>query len=165
MDSCDRELPPASSRTHNSSLILESSTYWYHITEWVSQYTRVLIVCLALLISIATTQSAACSIGYGVCVCMRMCVRACVCGCVCMRVCVCVCVWVVCVCVFGCVCEWCVHPLQGDQVLCYISYQHSYSVAQCRWFTASQCSQVRPGGRILVKLIPVIYKPQHTSKP
>ena len=106
MDSCDGELPPASSRTHNSSLILESSTYWYHNTEWVSQYTRVLIVCLALLISIATTQSAACSIGYDVCVCMCMCVRACVCGCVCMRLCVCVCVWVVCVCVCIWVCVW-----------------------------------------------------------
>ena len=102
------------------------------------------------------------------CMCVWVCVYACMC--VCMRICVCVCVCVVCVCVCVhlcvCVCVFVVRaPLPGDQVLHYISYQHSYSVAQCRWFTESRRSPVRPGGRMLVKLIPVIYKPQRTSKP
>ena len=116
MDSCDGELPPASSRTHHSSLILESSTYWYQDTEWVSWYTRVLTVCPALLISIATTRSAACSIGYDVCVHVYVCVHVCMCVCVCVYVYVFVCVWCVyvcvCICVCVCVCLWCVHHCQ-----------------------------------------------------
>jgi len=92
---------------HDFNLILESSTYWYHTNEWVSQYMEILTVYLALLTTIATTVPSIRFlqyIGFYVCVCV-LCVCVCVCCvyvCVC-ALCVCVCVHV-CVCVCVCVC-------------------------------------------------------------
>ena len=71
--SCHNELPPAASRRHDSSLILESSTYWYHNTEWVSLYTT------DSMPDTIDIHSNCCSFNQPLAVWAMMCVCVCVC--------------------------------------------------------------------------------------
>ena len=102
MDSCDGELPPASSRTHNSSLILESSTYF------VLQYWMGIMAYQGTdsMPSAIDIHSNYCYFNqllqyrlWRVCVCVHVYVCACMCVWVCVYACMCVCLCGVCVCV------------------------------------------------------------------